>query len=348
MQHLPKHKSTPSGWKSFNCVACHHLGHKPDRRGRGGIHFTPDGGFTYHCFNCKFKTGWGPGMPFGHKCVQLSEYLHINQEIINEFQLEALKLINQGVQPLLIKPSPTIIQALERFESANRLPQGSKPIYQLLQDNCSNTSFLMVAQALVARSPDIFERYPHVYWSPQYPKRAIFANIWDGHVIGWTARNFDKMDTKAVKYLSDQGTKKLFNWASSQLPERRYVVLVEGIFDAIAINSVALMGSDITSDHKQLIDFMIRDEKNVIILPDRDASGRALANQALDMGLQLSLPDWPLHIKDADEAVREFGQIMTVKTILDSTLVDPIQARIKCKNWFSHCNLKKTGSFNEK
>ena len=57
----PKRKHTPSGWISFNAPCCHHNGQGADTRQRGGLIANPDGGVSYHCFNCGFKASWQPG-----------------------------------------------------------------------------------------------------------------------------------------------------------------------------------------------------------------------------------------------------------------------------------------------
>ena len=50
-----KKKTTSSGWHSFNAICCSHLGHKPDRRMRGGIKFDGQTNWSMHCFNCGYK-----------------------------------------------------------------------------------------------------------------------------------------------------------------------------------------------------------------------------------------------------------------------------------------------------
>ena len=57
----PKKKQTPSGWIGFNAPCCVHNGDSADKRQRGGVMTSGEGGFQYHCFNCGFKAGWSPG-----------------------------------------------------------------------------------------------------------------------------------------------------------------------------------------------------------------------------------------------------------------------------------------------
>ncbi len=68
-------KRSQSGWLSFNAVCCHHNGENPDTRGRGGIITNPDGGVSWHCFNCGFKTGYTPGRPLSFKYRKFLSWL---------------------------------------------------------------------------------------------------------------------------------------------------------------------------------------------------------------------------------------------------------------------------------
>ncbi len=47
---LPRFKTSPSGWMSFNAPCCHHRGHRTDNRKRAGVVLTE--GIIYNCFNC--------------------------------------------------------------------------------------------------------------------------------------------------------------------------------------------------------------------------------------------------------------------------------------------------------
>ena len=82
-------KSSPSGWTSFNAPCCHHRGHSPDTRKRGGLRF--DHGIVYNCFNCKYTASWLPGRQLTEKFKSLCRWLGANDIDINTMILEALK-----------------------------------------------------------------------------------------------------------------------------------------------------------------------------------------------------------------------------------------------------------------
>ena len=82
--YLPgKRKQTPSGWISFNAVCCQHRGHKADTRSRGGIKFSSSSDWSYHCFNCGFKTGFTLGRSISQKTRLLLAYIGLDKEEID-------------------------------------------------------------------------------------------------------------------------------------------------------------------------------------------------------------------------------------------------------------------------
>ena len=60
---------------------------------------------------------------------------------------------------------------------------------------------------------------------------------------------------------------------------RKFVIVTEGPFDAIAVSGVSILGSEINDTQRELIDALGR---RVIVVPDRDAPGEKLINQAMD------------------------------------------------------------------
>jgi hypothetical protein len=66
--------------------------------------------------------------------------------------------------------------------------------------------------------------------------------------------------------------------------------------------------------------------REVIVVPDFDRklvkgrevwAGAKLVEQAMEYGWSVSFPVWRSEAKDASEAVKKFGQLFTLKTILE-------------------------------
>jgi len=85
-----KRKQSGSGWISFNAPCCVYNGNTPDRRGRGGIKLS-DQGWSYHCFNCGYKTSFILGRNIGFKARRLLEWIGVPENDINQINLESMR-----------------------------------------------------------------------------------------------------------------------------------------------------------------------------------------------------------------------------------------------------------------
>ncbi len=74
-----------------------------------------------------------------------------------------------------------------------------------------------------------------------------------------------------------------------QGPNKVFTIVCEGPLDAIHIDGIALLGSEIKDQQVMLIN---RLNKDVIVVPDRDEAGAKLIEEAIDLGWGVSMPDW--------------------------------------------------------
>ena len=110
-----------------------------------------------------------------------------------------------------------------------------------------------------------------------------------------------------------------------------YTVVVEGPFDAIAVEGVALLGSEIKDQQAMLIN---RLNKDVIVVPDRDEAGSKLVQESIDLGWGVSMPDWDGDINDIGEAVNKHGRLYALHKIVSAVETSPLKIRLKEKKWF--------------
>jgi hypothetical protein len=111
-----RHKSAAKGWTSFNAPCCTHNGESLDKRSRGGMLFTAEGGASYHCFNCNFKTTWRPGLHFGFKMRKLMGWMGMDEGQIQRIVFDALRqldheVVHQEQQKVEIKFDPRELPA---------------------------------------------------------------------------------------------------------------------------------------------------------------------------------------------------------------------------------------------
>ena len=109
---------------------------------------------------------------------------------------------------------------------------------------------------------------------------------------------------------------------------RKFVIVTEGPFDAITISGVSILGSEINDIQRELIDGLGR---QVVVVPDRDAPGEKLINQATEFGWSVAFPEWEKDVNDIAEAVQKYGRLFTIQSILKTTEKTKLKIDLKRK-----------------
>jgi len=310
--HLPsKKKKTPSGWTSFNAPCCHHNGETQDNRARGGIMYQADGSIQYHCFNCGFKANFTPGRYLSNRFRKLLTWLNVSSSEIGKLAMQAMKL-SQEVSP------QSKVQTVQEIKFQNhKLP---------------NDIELITAQSqkgLYLASRGISVNDYKFYQSNSYKDRIIVPIYLNSKCIGQVARTI--LPNTQPKYYAEVQPGTVFN-LDNQHWSRKFVIVVEGVFDAIMIDGVAILGSEI--NHNQKIQLELLNRK-VIIVPDRDRAGSKLIDQACDWGWSVSMPPWHEGIKDINNAVSRYGKILTIQAILKYTYDSKTKIKLNEKLWLN-------------
>jgi DNA primase len=130
-----------------------------------------------------------------------------------------------------------------------------------------------------------------------------------------------------VKYYTDVQPGYVFNM-DAQDWSRKFVLVTEGPFDAITISGVSILGSEINDTQRELIDGLGR---QVIVVPDRDAPGEKLINQAKEFGWSVAFPEWEKGVNDVADAVMKYGRLFTIQSILKTTESSKLKIDLKTK-----------------
>ena len=216
-------RQNSSGWWSFNAVCCHHNGESEDRRGRGGI-ITNGEAVSYHCFNCNFKTGWQPGRHIGFRFRRLLTWLGVDEATINRLKIEALRIKEY-----------TTAQAHEEQEFVPEFEPRPLPDSTVSAEHAPR----QVQEYIISRglNPKNFlysNTRPAGMW-----KRFIIPCTYNNQLIGYTARTTDP--NSKPKYHNSYDSGFVYNM-DNQNKDRQFVVVTEGIIDAISIDGVAVLG----------------------------------------------------------------------------------------------------------
>jgi DNA primase len=112
-----------------------------------------------------------------------------------------------------------------------------------------------------------------------------------------------------------------------QVSDWQYVLVVEGIFDALSIGGVAVMHNTVSDAQARLIRNLGRE---IVVIPDQDKAGIELIDRALELGWSVSIPEWP-DCKDVNDAVVKFGKLATLISIVQSKESSRIKIELKRK-----------------
>ena len=315
--YLPaKRKQTPSSWTKFNAVCCPHNGSTSDTRARGGIIRNSDG-CSYHCFNCGFKASYVNGRHVTRKMRQLLQWLSAPDDAINKLALEALR----------VQQDTTYLEqiSLPKFDD-KELPKDSV----LLSADSVNEQTIPAIEYVYSRGLTLDDY--DFYVSKAMPDRLIIPFKFENRIVGYTAR---KLSEGKPKYISEQTPGYVFNLdaqAHIKWNDERYVLVVEGPADALSVGGVAILGAEIMDKQAMLINKL---GMIPVLVPDRDADGLRSIEQALTNKWKVSLPDWHQDIKDSNDAVRKYGRLWTIKSILDGIETNELKVRLRMKKWVS-------------
>jgi DNA primase len=117
-----------------------------------------------------------------------------------------------------------------------------------------------------------------------------------------------------------------------QHKDSKFVVVVEGPFDSMAVDGVSIQGSEISDTQAELID---RLQREVIVVPDTDSAGRKLVDRAIELGWTVSYPVWQETCKDLNEAVVKYGKLFVLKSILDARETSRLKIELKKKKLYN-------------
>jgi DNA primase len=115
-----------------------------------------------------------------------------------------------------------------------------------------------------------------------------------------------------------------------QLPNAKFVVVTEGILDAMCIGGVGILSNNASETQAQIIDTLARE---TILVPDRDRAGQRLIDDALEYGWSVSFPEWENDVKDVNDAVVRYGKLFVLKSILDAKETSSLKINLRRKRW---------------
>jgi hypothetical protein len=308
-----KTRSSPSGWISGNAPCCVHNGHTKDTRSRGGIKPHEDG-WSYSCFNCGFTTGFQLGKPLGFRARKLLDWLGVPEAEINLINLDSMRFrsINGWVEQNT------------RTDPANQpITFAPHQLPELANFVCPGTAEY---EYLLSRHVPMDYPYMTLPVDPEtgyHRANVLIPFTYQNNLVGWTQRF---LDDRKPKYLSEVSPGYVFG-VDLQQPQWTHALVMEGVFCAASVGGLAVLHSQMSPIQIQLIQSL---GKEITVVPDQDRSGLDMIDQALDLGWPVSIPDW-VDCKDVNDAVKKYGRVTTLLTIMQSRETSRIKIELRRK-----------------
>jgi hypothetical protein len=307
-----KKKITQSGWTSFNAPCCHHNGHNPDKRMRGGIKLDGDN-WSYHCFNCGFKCGFRLGKTITKRTRNFLSWCGVDDHQINKWNLNSIQHKDLLDSIFTKKKQDALPKFKEKTIDGELIYTGNK----------EHQKYIDYLKKRGLKHND----YPFLITPNEEGRNAnriIIPFTYENKIVGSTSRY---LDDRKPKFINDQQPGYVFG-IDLQKPDWEVCLVFEGIFDAISMSGCALTHNDINDNQVALLKKL---NKRIIVVPDQDAPGLEICDKALELGFEVSLPNWADGIKDANDAVIKYGKLPTLISILESASNSKIKVEMMRK-----------------
>ena len=314
LSYLPaKRKQSSSGWISFNAVCCTHNGESQDKRGRGGVLFETKDNWRYHCFNCNFNASFTLGKGVNHKARKLLTWLGVSKTDIDWLNLESLR--HKNLNDIAEDRNKQIVSNI-KFKDVD-LPQTARLI-----ENSDIEYIDYLKKRGITKDDYAFMVTPQD--SGRNANRIVVPYTNKNKIVGFTSRY---LDNKTPKYINEQQQGYVFG-LDLQKENWKYVIVTEGIFDAISISGCAVMHNKINDQQAQQLK---QQYKEVIVVPDQDKAGLKLIDDAIKYGFNVSIPEWQDDVKDVNDAVVKYGKVKTLLDILQNRSQSSIKIKLAKK-----------------
>lgn len=292
------------GFYALKCPVC------SDYQERGGFKFDEDT-TGYNCYNCgaKFKYEEGSGK-LSRNARQILEAFGIHSSDLAGIRSPIFNLAKSEDATIELEN----LKKIKLHTPEIALPDKSYPIgydgYEELQ--------LPLAEYLLSRKIDPLQVGACFSLDKRYLRRVIIPYFRDGKIIYWQARTIDDVKPRYLNSYNSRdaviyGFDELYRWEDTPL------FATEGVFDAIVLKGICILGSSLNDAKLELLK---RTRRRLIFVIDRDKTGEGLGKMALDNGWEITFVDE--RAADANKSVQLFGLPYTVYTLLKNATTKPV------------------------
>lgn len=312
------YKQSAKGFNPVICAVCN------DYKPRGGFKFE-NNQIIYNCFNCSTVSKYDEAdTTMSDSFRKVLNSFGVSSDSINE--VLASKFISRGKLSLKKTEEKDItLESLHKkhintFVKEIELPKNSYPINE--SDERCNEAIKYLKSRKVFKN-DFFYLNDEEY----FKDRILIPFTKFGKLIYWQGRTYKEGDIRQ-RYINPSVTKDAIVFGYDELYRHIDDILfvTEGVFDAITINGVAIIGSKL---NETKIEVLSKSKRRLVFILDRDKNGSKLGKKVLDNGWEITFP--PEGLGDVNKAVVNAGLSWTVYNLIKNIPHSRVLAEILIK-----------------
>ena len=313
-QYVKLGKKNTKGWEGCVHTTCDH-----GKKGMRAAFLFEGDSTAFHCFNCGTKSGYSPSSSEGMPKVMSSimDDFGIPQDEWQGILLHSMKLRDAGITPEMKERELAIIP------KALSIPKS----FYLLDNAAKDDKWAEIARWYLKEDrlldPEI---HPFMLSGPsddvrlkKWQGRLIIPVMRGNECVYYQGRDLTGKKTKKYESPADPKDRVLFGFEKLYEPRDRPLYVVEGVFDAMLVDGVALMGNELTDAHAA---WLTKSPRQKVYIPDRFGNGKDIAEKCLDLGWHVSVPydnSWDSSLKDITNMMKHYGKMFVMAEIIKHT-----------------------------
>jgi hypothetical protein len=313
-QYVHLGKPNSQGWQAVACKVC---GDHTRKGLRAGFKLS-DHAVGYNCYNCGHKAVYDPSKNRNpsKNMITILEAFGIPESEWQKVSLDALLNKYESESTTRTKIDPATISPLPFFYRLVDDPEDDWCQYSIEYLNSRGVDWTSYPFYCVRKMdhPD----------NKKWYGRLIVPIYKNNNLIFYQGR--DLTDLHVKKYLSATTPRDnvLFGYDQLLVYNQDPLYIVEGWFDAYALNGIAVFCNSMTP---QQIQWINRSNRPKVVIPDRMGDGHLLAQQAIELDWHVSCLDINDNSKDVNESIIKHGFLFTMNTIINNTSTNKSMAK---------------------
>ena len=306
-----------TGWMVGKCQLCN------DYKERAGFKFE-GGEVVYNCWNCSKGGRYEEfsGKMSGNFRRILAAYGFEDSEVSSVVNSAFFKKPDAEEKTITLAKLTKVNTSTPTIKlPANSFPLGHPEHIEYQQK---------LVNYLVQRRIDL-NKYPFFFsMDDRFKNRIIIPFYRHGNLIYWQARSIDPSEKKRYDNAPVGRDAVMFNIDKLNGFDRTPLFITEGVFDAMVIDGVSILGSKLNDSKTELLK---KSQRRLVFVIDKDKNGEHLAKDILDKGWEIAFA--PSGAEDLNQSVQRFGLIWTLrelmKSIPNSTDAALLSVNINCR-----------------